>query len=146
MALKLRICVRFASTFNVERVAVLTYDLVICKDSNDCLSYTYVLLMKLGGGGSTYIIDIHCIHAKWKGVGEQVLVHGGGRGVLPPLENEKKSVSKEILISFTYILLMRLGGGGIGIRVKWKGVGGQVRVQGREGRGGVAPPPLGNNP
>ena len=25
------------STFNVERVAVLTYDLVICKDSNDCL-------------------------------------------------------------------------------------------------------------
>ena len=38
MALKLRICVRFASTFNVERVAVLTYDLVICKDSNDCLS------------------------------------------------------------------------------------------------------------
>ena len=40
MALKLRICVRFASTFNVERVAVLTYDLVICKDSNDCL-YLY---------------------------------------------------------------------------------------------------------
>ena len=37
MALKLRICVKFASTFNVERVAVLTYDLVICKDSNDCL-------------------------------------------------------------------------------------------------------------
>ena len=37
LALKLRICVRFASTFNVERVAVLTYDLVICKDSNDCL-------------------------------------------------------------------------------------------------------------
>ena len=40
MALKLRICVRFASTFNVVRVAVLTYDLVICKDSNDCLGYT----------------------------------------------------------------------------------------------------------
>ena len=39
MALKLRICVRFASTFNVERVAVLTYDLVICKDSNDCLGH-----------------------------------------------------------------------------------------------------------
>ena len=37
LALKMRICVRFASTFNVERVAVLTYDLVICKDSNDCL-------------------------------------------------------------------------------------------------------------
>ena len=39
LALKLRICVRFASTFNVERVAVLTYDLVICKDSNDCLGF-----------------------------------------------------------------------------------------------------------
>ena len=37
LALKLRICVRFASNFNVVRVAVLTYDLVICKDSNDCL-------------------------------------------------------------------------------------------------------------
>ena len=32
---EVEICVRFASTFNVERVAVLTYDLVICKDSND---------------------------------------------------------------------------------------------------------------
>ena len=41
MALKLRICVRFASTFNVERVAVLTYDLVICKDSKDCLPIHY---------------------------------------------------------------------------------------------------------
>ena len=35
--MKFRICVRFASTFNVVRVAVLTYELVICKDSNDCL-------------------------------------------------------------------------------------------------------------
>ena len=43
LALKLRICVRFASTFNVERVAVLTYDLVICKDSNDCLASLYDL-------------------------------------------------------------------------------------------------------
>ena len=40
--MKLRICVRFASTFNVERVAVLTYDLVICKDSNDCLELPIV--------------------------------------------------------------------------------------------------------
>ena len=51
-------------------------------------SFTYVLLMKLVG------IDIHCIHAKWKGVGGQALVHGG-RGWLPcppPLENEKKAV------------------------------------------------------
>ena len=29
--------IRFASTFNVERVAV--YYLVICKDSNDCLAF-----------------------------------------------------------------------------------------------------------
>ena len=49
-------------------------------------SFTYVLLMKLGG------IDIHCIHAKWKGVGGQALVHGGRRwGPCPPLENEKKA-------------------------------------------------------
>ena len=34
-------------------------------------SFTYVLLMKFRG------IDIHCIHAKWKGVGGQALVHGG---------------------------------------------------------------------
>ena len=40
LTLKLRICVRFASTFNVVRVAVLTYDLVICKDSNDCLGFS----------------------------------------------------------------------------------------------------------
>ena len=43
-------------------------------------------------------IDIHCIHAKWKGVGGQALVHGGrgwvgrggGRGGFAPLENEKR--------------------------------------------------------
>ena len=41
-------------------------------------SFTYVLLMKLG-------IDIHYIHAKWKGVGGQALVHGGrGWGPAPP--------------------------------------------------------------
>ena len=49
LALKLRICVRFASTFNVERVAVLTYDLVICKDSNDCL-VLYVSVFKYSFG------------------------------------------------------------------------------------------------
>ena len=37
-------------------------------------------------------IDIHYIYSKWKGVGGQALVHGGG-GVLPPLENEKKRLS-----------------------------------------------------
>ena len=58
-------------------------------------------------------IDIHCIHAKWKGVGGQALVHGGKGWVPcppPPLENEKKNVSEEILTSFTYVLLMKLGG------------------------------------
>ena len=56
-------------------------------------------------------IDIHCIHAKWKGVGGQALVHGGrGWGPCPPLENEKKILSEEILTSFTYVLLMKLGG------------------------------------
>ena len=30
---------------------------------------------------------------------------------LPPLENEKKILSEDILTSFTYVLLMKLGGG-----------------------------------
>ena len=34
-------------------------------------------------------------------------------GALPPLENEKKILSEEILTSFTYVLLMKLGGGAI---------------------------------
>ena len=47
-------------------------------------------------------------------------MEGGGRtgacpwwegvGALPPLENEKKILSEEILTSFTYVLLMKLGG------------------------------------
>ena len=42
-------------------------------------SFTYVLLMKFRG------IDIHCIHAKGKGVGGQALVHSGrGWGSCPP--------------------------------------------------------------
>ena len=58
-------------------------------------------------------IDIHCMPAKWKGVGGQALVHGGrGGGLAPPLENEKKILSEEILTPFTYVLLMQLGGGG----------------------------------
>ena len=36
---------------------------------------------------------------------------GGGGGLAPPLENEKKILSEEILTSFTYVLLMKLGGG-----------------------------------
>ena len=42
-------------------------------------SFTYVFLMIFRG------IDIHCIHAKWKGVGGQALVYGGrGWGPCPP--------------------------------------------------------------
>ena len=51
------------------------------------------------------------MHAKWKGVGGQALVHGGRGGGLAPLKNEKKILSEEILTSFTYVLLMKLGGG-----------------------------------
>ena len=47
-------------------------------------------------------------------VGGQALVHGGrGWGPCPPIENEKKILSEEILTSFTYVLLMKLGGGAI---------------------------------
>ena len=50
-------------------------------------SFTYVLLIKLGGG-----IDIHCIHATYgRGWADRRLPMVGGGGVLaPPLENEKK--------------------------------------------------------
>ena len=84
-------------------------------------------------------------------------MEGGGRtgacpwwegvGALPPLENEKKILSEEILTSFTYVLLMKLGGGrSIHYTCKlkeggrtcacpwWEGVGGYGG-----GRGGFAP-------
>ena len=38
----------------------------------------------------------------WEGVGARAP---------PPLENEKKRLSEEILTSFTYVLLMKLGRG-----------------------------------
>ena len=47
-------------------------------------------------------------------VGWQARVHGrwggGGEGALPPLQIGKKKLSEEILTSFTYVLLMKLGG------------------------------------
>ena len=46
-------------------------------------------------------------------------------------------LSEEILTSFTYVLLMKLGGGGIDIHAKWKRVGGQALVHGRGGREGL---------
>ena len=53
------------------------------------------------------------MHAKWKGVGGQALVHGGrGWGPCsPPLENEKKFLSEEILTSFTYGFTNEIRGG-----------------------------------
>ena len=43
-------------------------------------------------------------------VGGQVHVHSrGGRGGLAPPRNGKKMLSEGILISFTYVLLMKLG-------------------------------------
>ena len=100
--------------------------------------------MKLGG------VDKHCIYTKqWKGVDGQALVHGGRGwergGLVPsPLENEKKRLLEEILTSFTYVLLMKLGGGDrYTIHAKWKGVGRQAPVHGGRGwrRGVLAPPP-----
>ena len=55
---------------------------------------------------------------------EQARVHGGGgggRGALPPLEIGKKMLSKEILTSFTYVLLMKLGRNRYTIHAQWKG-------------------------
>ena len=47
--------------------------------SEEILTSFSLLLMKLGR------IDKHCIHAKWKGVGGQALVHGKrGWGLCPP--------------------------------------------------------------
>ena len=44
----------------------------------------------------------------------------GGGGGLAPLENEKKILSEEILTSSTYVLLMKLGGGGRSIHFTCK--------------------------
>ena len=64
---------------------------------------------EIKGGGSTHTAYTYKMEG---GVGGQAIVHGGGEGALPPpLENEKKRLSKEILSSFTYVLLMKLGGG-----------------------------------
>ena len=77
------------------------------------------------------------IHAKSKGMGGQASVHGRGEGaLLHPLEMGKKVLSEEILTSFTYVLLTKLGWDRYTIHAKWKVVGGQARVR---GRGGLAP-------
>ena len=45
-----------------------------------------------------------------RGWGDRCLSMVGGGGGLAPLENEKTILSEEILTSFTYVLLMKLGG------------------------------------
>ena len=65
---------------------------------------------EIKGGGDQHTLHTYKMEG---GVGGQAIVHGGGEGALPPpLENEKKRLSEEILSSFTYVLLMKLGGGG----------------------------------
>ena len=64
---------------------------------------------KMEGGGRTGACPW------WEGV--------GARGLAPTLENGKKRLSKEILISFNYILLMKLGGGGDRHTCKMEGGG-----------------------
>ena len=64
------------------------------------------LLPKLGGGGGRDTCNI-------EGVSGQARDHGGGgggRGGVPPLEIGKKMLSEDFLSSFTYVLLMKLGG------------------------------------
>ena len=51
-------------------------------------SFTYVLLMKLGG------IDKHCIHAKWK-TDRRLSMVGGGGGEGAPIGNEKKGSQRK---------------------------------------------------
>ena len=77
---------------------------------------------EIRGGG----INIHCLHAKWKGVGGQALVHGGrgcGSRGLAPLENKKNEAVKRNFHLFHLYFTNDIRGRGIGIHVKWKGVG-----------------------
>ena len=73
--------------------------------------------MKLGGGG----IDIH---AKWKGVGGQALVHGGrGLGARGLAASRKKEAVRGNFNLFHLYFTNEIRGG-IGIHAKWKRVGG----------------------
>ena len=79
-------------------------------------------------------------------------MEGGGRtgacpwwegvGALPsPHENEKKILSDEILTSFTYVLLMKLGGGAIDTLYMQNERGwADVRLSMVGGGGGLCPP------
>ena len=63
---------------------------------------TYVLLMKLGGSTNTAYMQ------NGRGWADRRLSMVGEGGALPPpLENEKKRLSEEILTAFTYVLLIK---------------------------------------
>ena len=65
---------------------------------------------------------------------------GGGGGLVPPLENEKKGCPEKILISHLCFTNEIWEGDRYTIHAKWKGVGGQALVHGGwGGRGGFAP-------
>ena len=99
--------------------------------------------MKLGGIDTLYMQN-----GKWWADRRPVSMVGR-RGDLapppPPLEeNEKKMLSEEILASFTYVLIMKLGGiDTLYIQNgKWWADRRPVSMVGR--RGDLAPPPLRN--
>ena len=91
--------------------------------------------MKLGGRSAYMQNGRGWVDRRVSMVGE------GEREPCPPPKMGKNMLSEEILTSFTYVLVMQLGGNRYTIHAKWKGVGGQVRVHGRGGEG-TLPPPL----
>ena len=97
--------------------------------------------MKLEG------IDMHCIHAKWKGVGGQAIVHGGrgwGQGGLapPPPRKRKKEAFRGNFKLFQLCLTNEIRGDRYIIYAKWKGWADR-RLSMVGGKGALPhPPPL----
>ena len=74
------------------------------------------LLLKLRGGGDRQTCNME--GGEWAGT----CPWWGRGGVAPPPRNwKKKMLSEEILTSFTYVLLMKLGWNRYTIHAKWKG-------------------------
>ena len=98
-------------------------------------SFTYVLLMKLGGSTNTEYMQ------KMEGVGGQALVHGG-RGPCPPLENEKKEAIRGNFNLFHLCFTNEIKGG-IDTLYMQNGRGwADRRLSMVGGGGGLPPPPL----